>query len=400
MKKKLTTTLAALLCMAGASHGLAQQVQFRKAFAPGDKINSAYTMSMQMNMSMGANGQVLQQMQQTTKQTRNGSITVEAVGPDGKFSKATFVFGPDCANEMDMGPQMGGKQVQPSSLAGKTITVTKNGEKDLHFSAEVDQMGAMELTQMFRNEQGMMPPTPVNVGEPWRIDPANLQNMIPPGSQANVNGTGKVVSLSKINGRDAALVELDINIDGDMNGMKMNMRLAGRGNIDVQTSQPLDMEMSGPMTASGTQQGPQGPMTVEMKGTLTNSVRSTVTGTPIAGPVPQPPQPPVNPPVNPPINPPVNPNPIDAAPALPQGVYTDGQLTLSLSDAGSTLKLGNQTFPVGEIMGDATNITGFFQNNGQSFQFTATVNGDTLEFQSGNRKATLKKQGAKNPLDP
>jgi len=90
----------------------------------------------------------------------------------------------------------------------------------------------------------------------------------------------------------------------------------------------------------------------------------------------------------------------DVPAATAEGVYTDGQLTLTLPKDGTpTLKLGDKVFEVGDLMTGDGQLTGFFVSNGQSFKFTGVIKGDTIEFQSGTRKATLKRQGGQNPLD-
>lgn len=395
MKQTSKTAFLAMLCLASASVLKAEEVRFRQVFAPGDKIAFKQTVASQSNIVASANGQVMQQMKQDQSQLQSGTMTVDEVGPDGKITKATFVFSPDCGMTMD-GPM--GKQAQPSSVAGKTITVTqKTNAKDLDFSDQVDQAGAVEITQMFRNDGSMMPAKPIEVGQEWKIDPDDLKNMIPPGANAEASGSGKVLSVKTVNGRQVAEVELGMSIVGNMEGMKMDTRVGGKGLIDVQTSRPVDITLSGPMSVSGQQQGPNGQaITIDVKGTLNVASASTITGKPVGA-------------MNQPgaEGPAIGPGP--SAPAgnqgqmlpSPTGVYTDGKLTLSLPANGKpTIQLGDKTYDIADTAWDGKSLNGAFSAGGQSYPFKAVFNADTVEFESGTRKSTLKKQGgAANPLD-
>jgi hypothetical protein len=375
-----------MLCLASAS-ALGEEVTFRQVFAAGDKIVFKQSVNSQSNIIATANGQVLQQMKQDQSQLQSGTMTVDEVSADGKVTKATFVFGADCAMTMD-GPM--GKQSQPSSVAGKTITVTqKANSKELEFNPEVDQAGAMEITQMFRNDGSMMPAKPVAVGDEWKINADEMKNMIPPGANAEAGGSGKLLSVKTVNGRQVAEVEMKMSIVGDMGGMKMDTRIGGKGLVDVQTSRPVDVSLSGPMTVSGQQQGPGGQaINLDVKGTMSVTAAATITGTPV-GAVDRPraadPVFPGNPGEN----------------ATPVGVFTDGKLTLSLPANGApTIKLGDKTFAVGDTLWDGKTLNGTFSAGDQSFPFKAVFNGDTVAFESGSRKSSLKKEGgAKNPLD-
>ncbi len=391
MKRTSKTALLAMLCLASAS-ALGEEVTFRQVFAPGDKIVFKQSVNSQSNIIATANGQVLQQMKQDQSQLQSGTMTVDEVSADGKVTKATFVFGADCAMTMD-GPM--GKQSQPSSVAGKTITVTqKANSKDLDFSAEVDQAGAVEITQMFRNDGSMMPAKPVAVGDEWKINPDEMKNMIPPGSNAEASGSGKLLSVKTVNGRQVAEVEMKMSIVGDMGGMKMDTRVGGKGLVDVQTSRPVDVSLSGPMTVSGQQQGPGGQaINLDVKGTMSVTSAATITGTPV-GAVDRPR----------PADPVIGPNPRADNPgaiATPVGVFTDGKLTLNLPANGApTIKLGDKTYAVGDTLWDGKTLNGTFSAGDQSFPFKAVFNGDSVAFESGSRKSSLKKEGgAKNPLD-
>jgi hypothetical protein len=86
----------------------------------------------------------------------------------------------------------------------------------------------------------------------------------------------------------------------------------------------------------------------------------------------------------------------------PNGVFTDGKLTLDIPadmSKQATIKLGDNTFPVSSYQITNNKMTGKFTSGDTNFDFEAVFDGNTVQFTSGNRKATLKKQGGSNPLD-
>ncbi len=390
--KRFHLQTTALSLLAACSFAAAEQVTFTKLAAAGDVYTFNNIVDTNMNVSVTAGGQMLQQMQQNMQQTRSGKMTVNEATPDGQIKKATFVFDEDCKTVQD-GGQMG-KQTVPSSLAGKTIVVTVNGPKDLNFSEQVDAEGATEITQLLRGEDSMMPDKPLKVGDTWEMTPEDLQQLVPPGADGKASGTGKLTGIREVGGRQVADVEMTMKMNGDMNGMKMDMNINGAAVIDVQSSKPLTANISGPFTATGGQPGPNGQqMDLKIDGKMAVTGKGTYKGTPVAV-------------VN---DGPARPNDDDAKPNIPPmpntgptGVFTDGKLTLSiptdLADQ-ATIKLGDNTYPVSDYQITNNEMTGHFTAGDSKFEFKAVFQGNTVEFTSGKRKSTLQKQGGKNPLD-
>ncbi len=87
------------------------------------------------------------------------------------------------------------------------------------------------------------------------------------------------------------------------------------------------------------------------------------------------------------------------------GAFTDGQLTVTLEGTGASytgrITLDGQDYPA-TARADGSTVTGTFQSGGSSFDFTATLAGDTLTLQSGGVTYALTRQGtappANNPL--
>jgi hypothetical protein len=207
--RKQLSILAFLIFATGAATAhAAEQVEFGHRLAAGDKFTFSQTMVSDNAISVSSNGQVIQQVQQKMTQNRLGTTSIEAVDANGKPTKTTFVFDKTTGGEMSMNGQPG--PAQPSSLAGKTITVTRTGEKELNYSAEVDEAAAAELKEMFTQEHTLLPTKPVSVGDSWDIDPSELKSMMPPGGQMDAKAKGKLLSVESTGGRQVATVEFTI----------------------------------------------------------------------------------------------------------------------------------------------------------------------------------------------
>ena len=92
-------------------------------------------------------------------------------------------------------------------------------------------------------------------------------------------------------------------------------------------------------------------------------------------------------------------NPLAAArPAAPAaGSWSDGNLTLTLREAGDQLLgelvFGGQKYPT-TAPNTGTAISGAFESGGAPYMYAAKISGDAMEFQSGGQTYVLKRRGA------
>jgi hypothetical protein len=101
---------------------------------------------------------------------------------------------------------------------------------------------------------------------------------------------------------------------------------------------------------------------------------------------------------------PANQNANPLAPTNPWvGTFSDGNLTLSLQGANGqytgTLELSGQRYRLSASSEGAT-LVGQFESNGSMFDFSCSLQGDTVTLTSGGTAYALKRQGASNPLEP
>lgn len=379
-KQSCLVALAIFLLSATAASA-AEQVTFGRKMAAGDKLTFSQVVVSDNTISVSANGQVVQQVQQKMTQNRAGTTSIEAVDESGKPTKTTFVFDKTTGSETAMNGQPA--QAMPSSLSGKTVTVTRTGEKELNYSTELDEAAAAEVKEMFTQEHTLLPSKPVTVGDSWDIDPAELKSMMPPGGEAKAKG--KLLSVETAGGRQIATVEFTIAMNGAMQGMAMNFDLSGKGTVDVASGQPVDVEISGPLKASGRQQTPNGAVDVAMTGKMTMNMKSKREGAG-GGPVV-----------------PVNPggNPLAAAPDF-AGTYSNESMTVKLVSgiAGwtGTIKKGDNEFIISKATTSGSKITGKFTVGADAFDFDATLDGKTLTLSTGGATYTLTRAASANPL--
>lgn len=378
--------LALVLFLAwAASAQAAEQVQFGHKLATGDKFTFSQVMVSDNAISVSSNGQVVQQIQQKMTQNRAGTTSIEAVDANGKPTKTTFVFDKSSGGETSMNGQPG--QSVASSLAGKTITVTRTGEKELNYSAEVDEAAAAELKEMFTQEHTLLPSKPVSVGDSWDIDPSELKAMMP-GGQMDAKAKGKLISVETTGGRQVATVEFTIGMNGAMQGLNMTSDFQGKGTVDVLSGQPIDIEIGGPIKASGRQQTPQGAVDIAMTGKMTMNIKSKreASGGGGGGEV---------------VKPVPGGNPLAGAPDF-AGTYSNEDMTVKLVSgiAGwtGTIKRGDKEFPISNATTSGSKITGKFSVGADAFDFDATLDGKTLTLSTGGATYTLSRAASANPL--
>src|SRR5687768_7981944 len=178
--------VVALLASAAAVHG--QQITFGKRAEVGQRATFKTDVGTQMKISVAG-----QNIDQTMKVNRSATVTIEAVDAAGRPTKATYVFDNNNTGEMVMAGQ---RQEMASGLAGKTVTVTRNGE-ELDYSVQLDDESKKELKEMFTPESGMLPSKPIGVGETWEVTGDDLKKLMPQGQGGNVEakGTGKLLSV-------------------------------------------------------------------------------------------------------------------------------------------------------------------------------------------------------------
>jgi hypothetical protein len=150
--------------------------------------------------------------------------------------------------------------------------------------------------------------------------------------------------------------------------------------MDVVSSRPVDMAISGPLTAQGNENG----MEIKMDGKMSIAIKGNIAGG--SGPAPR-------------IEDVTNDirNDGNNGAAGFAGTFTDNnKVTVELQQSGNgwtgSLRNGDKTFPIESASVNGNQISGKFNAGGKSFDFNGTLNGNALTFKTGNSSYNLQRQ--------
>ncbi len=376
----------------------ADKVVFKVAAEPGVAWKFDQTQDSSSDNKATSGGQA-QQFTNKMHQRRAGKVEV-LKSTDGVPTSLKITFDESCEGTADMTGRP--QQKVPFAYAGKTVTITRgaDGKVTDDFEGQVDPGSANELHSMIEQEGVIFPKNPVAVGDEWPADAAGLAKLFQLQGPNDKGGmTLKLLGVKDVGGRPTAEVKVSLAMFKDQQGMKFKMISQGTALVDLQTGHAVKTDMKGTNSMTGDQNGPGPdgqPMAyhVEGEGTLvTASVSDLIGGGGVAAVVG--PKPNQDPPINPLVNPLANPL------ASLAGKYSDGKLTVDLVEAGGafagTFMLGDKKFPATAQKKGAAGLTGSFEVGADKFDFTATLEGDTLTLVSGSTTYKLKK-AAVNPL--
>jgi hypothetical protein len=357
------------------------------------------TSTMSMTVQVGNGGG--QQVQQSADQKRTGTVTVLAV-QDGAATALKVAFGPDCGQS---GKQNGQQQDQPFPLAGKTVQIKKDDLGIVQIDgAATDPATTNELSNMLTPDRSLYPPHPVSVGDEWTGDSTGLAKQMGLGPNDSVAVKCKLARIGSVDGRPTADVTVNVVGTKTENGVTTKMTLDGTAQADLATGQTLQADLGGTMAISGQADTPQGqqPVSGDGKLELHQSVR------PVGGVAAAPAAPVPTIDVAPPGGGAVNPLAAGGADAPDRftGTFKNDKIAVELAPAGGgspsyagTIKIGDHGCPATAQAGADGKLVGTFESGGNKFDFTATVDGLTMQLTSGQNTFSLQKNAPPNPLD-
>jgi hypothetical protein len=393
--KSIAAGLALFVCASVLS---AQTITLKPNYQPG----MSWTFDTTQDMSSDAKATVMGQSQPfNSKQhsRRVGTITVIAV-KDGEPSQMKIAFDNGCENAIEMAGQ---KQTPPFALAGKAITVTRgdDGRATTDMDNQLDPQTLGEVTGMIESAAAMFPNKAVAVGDEWPADAKRLARLLQLQDANDQAGmTLKLLSVKNAP-QPTAEVKVSMAVIRNMNGLNVKVISQGTALVDIASGHVMKLEAKGPVTTTGTmqQQTPDGQamqIQIEGTGTMTTSTDAPLKGTVMAAPAAA-------------GNQLGGGNPLGggganplAKPATPfAGTFSDGKLTLDLTGMdgayAGTIALGGSKFPANAKAG-GKGLEGNFWAGNDKYDFTATLDGDTVTLVSDGTTYTLKRQAPKNPL--
>ena len=219
-------------------------------------VQSTESMNLQAQMQGGFGNQ--QQMSQSFESPTNYKVEVLEGAPGGMGPaapvKTRFSFAPGLAVTMTDGQN--GRQQQPQTFAGKTYTVTRGGamgggQASIEPAQGLDQPTQQMLQTLSTfDESTLLPGRPVQVGEQWNPDTTTIREaagMAPGGTLAM---TLTLTGMDRVGGRVAALLDMELNWNGAVQGLVMQGPQRGKAAIDLETGLLLMMDISGQLKVS------------------------------------------------------------------------------------------------------------------------------------------------------
>jgi hypothetical protein len=388
--------MAVLLAFGGAATALgADKYPIKPLPESGMAVDYVSTLETQMDQT--ANGQKQQvgglaKMEGTItyRKVENGVPVAAEVSISDKSSISRSVNGQ--------------KQDLPFPLAGKKINLTRDANGQITHDAgnAVDPSTAEGLKKLLNVDTTFYPPNEVAVGDEWTPDPAKLPPEFTMNGQAKVNIKCKLLKIGELRGRPTYDISMGGNIAGSPQpGVDMQMTLGGITQIDRATGLPMQSDTIMKGSVRGQNESVEMQMKASMSYALAGGAAPVAVG-PGVNPLDPKPANPLDPKPRNPLAPeqPVAP----AVPASPfNGVFKNEKVTAEFTVEGSAVtggvKLGTRNYPLTGTIADGK-VAGSFEADGAKFNFVATLNGDTMEFNSEGNKYTLKKEQAAKPKNP
>lgn len=388
--------VAAVSALVTSSANAQDKVTLRMNLKPGMTWTFEQSQEMTANNKATFNGQT-QPFNSKGSSSRSGKAQVVSVGPDGSATSLRITFDDNLSSSQEMNGQ---RQVMPFAYAGKTVTVTRgpNGNVTDDFQGQADPASTAELHNAIEGFRALFPKQPVAVGEEWPADNALLAKLMQlqnPNDRAGA--TMKLLGSKQVDGRDVAEVKVSTAVQSQPQPqLDVQMVMQGTVLIDKESGQVLASDLKGTSTSKGTgsEMGPDGPVQYQLEGDGTIAIKSTTKIVGKGGEVADGPGPFIAPP----------PGNVGAGGDVMAGTYADEKIILKLEEAGrgfgGTITMGDQKFPITARAGEGGKITGQFDAAGEKFDFSGSLDGNTLKLETGGTTYTLKKAGGRNPLAP
>lgn len=394
---------AMLLLLLMFTPAVAQQTYTLKIrMSAGERWAFDISSSIKQKGEVTANGQQAQAIDTSATERRKGTVEILAAA-EGKPTAMKITFDTESATT----GAMNGQPAPAFTLAGKTVTLRKGdgGAVTNDLPEQPDPQTLAELNRMLEPDTSVYPTHPVSVNDEWDADTAGLAKQFQLGEDDKISMKCKLLAIKEQDGRQVA----DVSVTGqivkhDQGFIVTTTTLGGVSRVDLQTGQVLTADVLGKMASRGSRavNGQNGQVTVAVNADGTLEIHQRVN--PVGGggqggqPIAQDNAPPMKPAEGGRDNP--------LAPHGPPpfvGAYKGDDLSIDLTGGEGdrytgTMTLKDKKFPV-TAHAEGNRLLGTFQSGGTSFDFSATIEGDTLKLTSGGSDYTMRRApGADNPL--
>lgn len=393
---------ALLLLLTSRPAGAEQTYTLKIHTTPGDRWAFDVTSAIKQTGEVTANGQRAQAIDQSATERRKGTIEIINVA-DGKPTAMKITFDAESSTT----GSLNGQPAPAFGLAGKRVTLRRDagGAVTNDLTEQPDPQTLAELNRMIEPDTSVYPTHPVAVNDEWDADTAGLVKQFQLGSDDKVSMKCKLLAIKDLDGRQVA----DVSVTGqivkhDQGFIETTTTLGGVSRVDLLTGQVMAADIIGKMSSRGSravngQNGQQVTVAVNADGTLEmhQQVKPLGSGDHASGqPLAQ----------NNPAGQPETGHNNPLAPGGPPsfaGSYKGSELSIDLTSGEGdrytgTMTLKDKKFPV-TAHAEGTRLMGTFQSGASSFDFSATLEGDTLKLTSGGSDYTMRRAAsAENPL--
>ena len=380
------------------STGIAQQrYELRPRFAPGQRWAIERLSTFEMSNTVLVDDMPVERFRQSRNDRINMQIEFLEIA-DGAPRAVRVTFGDECGSTMQQADET---QREAFPGAGKTFAARRQPDGSVAITPDTSDDTLRDvMTDMLEVDLGAYPRQPLAVGESWQWTPQSVAGTfdLSEGDEGSVNCTLKGVS--QRDGRSVAEIEFAVTLErgsaeegpDQRIATLLNATLNGRGALDVETGQLLELDLAGDATLGGLIYGRNEAGELEMQADLDGEGRITMKTR------------------SRPVGNATNAIAVTTLSNTPEpsnadwiGTYANERITLELTSASAdgitgSLEFDGRENPVrGQATGDV--FRGQFQSDQNWFDFELTRSGDTETLSTGGAAHTLQiKRPARNPL--
>jgi len=363
-----------------------QPIHFRLNLQPGQRWEMDSRAEYQFDGTVGEKTLVLPYSDHDSLGPRGATWEILAV-ENGAPTSVRVTFDRTCANPADQ---------QPFPFCGRAITVTQLPKAryrrfDHDFAGKADKDSLQELGEFLYAYPStwFYPDKPVTVGQSWPIARKELSEKFDLQPDDSGRGSCKLLSIGESGGRKTAEIAMNISLTRRRTTAFAEERetviirrncacdMTIRGVVDLDSGLLIREDLDGSIKTSGTSTdaGSRGRTTpINGQGKLKFYRQHRLLLSRMAGASTQP------------------------ANFSYAGIFSDDRLIIELRGQEGhytgKIHLGTRDFPVAATE-SGTGLRGTLQSNGQTFQFTASLNRDGLTLTTGRTTYVLRKQSGR-----
>lgn len=244
--------VASVLCpIIASADGDAPKYVFKQNYRDGQEYTVLFGQSSDLTFTTYARGRAVDERSNSVVVQDKGTLTILET-KDGVPVAERVEFDPSCGAVTRV--NRGEPKINPSALAGRTVTVRRG--KDGTPVTDLEGAKDSALRKVFRDwlsrDSDYYPDHPVQIGEKWDVSAKVKSRLAVMGERQQLIFTCTLKDVRTVKGH--RLAELTLNmaaIDQMKNGINLEVQGDGRALIDLDTGRVGRVDVTGTMHASG-----------------------------------------------------------------------------------------------------------------------------------------------------